>query len=76
MQLFQTSLFYDLQELIENSPLLRKYYYLFQALNLSAMPDKNDGQSATGYRCPPQKLIFDSKYRILVIVLEILLIEN
>ena len=49
MQLFQTSLFYDLQELIENSPLLRKYYYLFQALDLSALPDKDDGQGATGY---------------------------
>ena len=49
MQHFQTSLFYDLQELIEKSPLLRKYYYLFKALDLSALPDKNYGQGATGY---------------------------
>jgi hypothetical protein len=49
MQLFQTSLFYDLQELIENSPLLRKYYYLFKALELSALPDQNYGVGATGY---------------------------
>ena len=28
MQGFQTSLFYDLQELIRNSSLLKKYYYL------------------------------------------------
>ena len=49
MQHFQTSLFYDLRELIENAPLLRKYYYLFQALDLSALPDKNYGKGATGY---------------------------
>ena len=49
MQHFQTSLFYDLRELIENSPLLRKYYYLFKALDLSALPDKNYGKGATGY---------------------------
>jgi len=49
MQHFQTSLFYDLQELIEKSPLLRKYYYLFKALDLSALPDQNYGVGATGY---------------------------
>lgn len=49
MQQFQTSLFYDLQELVCNSPLLRKYYYLFTALDLSALPDKNHGAGATGY---------------------------
>ena len=49
MQHFQTSLFYDLQELIEKSPLLRKYYYLFNALDLSALPAKNYGVGATGY---------------------------
>ena len=49
MQHFQTSLFYDLQELIENSSLLRKYYYLFKALDLSALPAKNYGVGATGY---------------------------
>ena len=42
MQSFQTSLFYDLQELIRNSPLLRKYYYIFKALDLSALHDKNE----------------------------------
>ena len=49
MQHFQTSLFYDLQELVEKSPLLRKYYYLFKALDLSALPAKNYGVGATGY---------------------------
>jgi hypothetical protein len=49
MQHFQTSLFYDLQELIRNSPLLRKYYYLFKALDLSTLPDTNHGLGATGY---------------------------
>jgi hypothetical protein len=45
----QTSLFYDLQELVRNSPLLRKYYYLFQALDLSILPDKNYGVGRTGH---------------------------
>ena len=49
MQHFQTSLFYDLQELIRNSPLLRKYYYLFKALNLSALSDRNDRLGRTGH---------------------------
>ncbi len=49
MQHFQTSLFYDLQELIRNSPLLRKYYYLFKALDLSALPDRNDRLGRTGH---------------------------
>ncbi len=35
----QTSLFYDLQELVRNPTLLRKYYYLFQALDLSILTD-------------------------------------
>jgi hypothetical protein len=39
----QTSLFYNLQELIRNSSLLRKYHYLFQALDLSILPDRNYG---------------------------------
>jgi hypothetical protein len=43
MKHFQTSFFYDLQELIRNSPLLRKYYYLFKALDLSALQDRNYG---------------------------------
>jgi len=49
MQHFQTSFFYDLQELIRNSPLLRKYYYLFKALDLSALPDRNYGVIITLY---------------------------
>jgi len=49
MQHFQTSFFYDLQELIRHSPLLRRYYYLFKALDLSALPDRNDGVGATGH---------------------------
>ena len=49
MQYFQTSFFYDLQELVRHSPLLRKYYYLFKALNLSALPDRNYGVGATGH---------------------------
>jgi len=49
MQHLQTSMFYDLQELIRNSTLLRKYYYLFKALNLSTLPDKNYGIGRTGH---------------------------
>ena len=49
MQHFQTSFFYDLQELIRNAPLMRKYYYIFKALDLSALPDKNCAVGATGY---------------------------
>jgi len=49
MQQLQTSFFYDLQELIRNAPLLRKYYLIFQALDLSALPDRNYGIGATGY---------------------------
>jgi len=49
MQHFQTSFFYDLQELIRHSTLLRKYYYLFKASDLSALPDRNYGVGATGH---------------------------
>jgi len=49
MQQLQTSFFYDLQELIRNAPLLRKYYLIFQALDLSALPDRNYGIGATGH---------------------------
>ena len=49
MQHLQTSFFYDLQELIRNAPLLRKYYYIFKALNLSALPDRNHGTGRTGH---------------------------
>jgi len=49
MQHFQTSLFYDLQELIRTSPLLRKYYLIFKGLDLSALPDRNDHIGRTGH---------------------------
>ncbi|HJZ05415.1 MAG TPA: transposase [Patescibacteria group bacterium] len=45
----QTSLFYDLQELVRNSSLLRKYYYLFKALDLSILADRNHGVGRTGH---------------------------
>lgn len=49
MQHFQTSFFYDLQELIRNAPLIRKYYYIFKSLNLSALQDRNDSLGRTGH---------------------------
>ena len=49
MQHFQTSFFYDLQELIRNAPLIRKYYYIFKSLNLSALQDRNDSSGRTGH---------------------------
>ena len=49
MQHFQTSFFYDLQELIRNAPLMRKYYYIFKSLNLSALQDRNDSLGRTGH---------------------------
>jgi hypothetical protein len=45
----QTSLFYNLQELVRNSSLLQKYYHLFQALDLSILPDRNHGIGRTGH---------------------------
>jgi hypothetical protein len=45
----QTSLFYNLRELVRNSSLLRKYYYLFKALDLSILPDRNYGLGRTGH---------------------------
>ncbi len=49
MQHFQTSFFYDLQELIRSAPLMRKYYYIFKSLNLSALQDRNDRIGRTGH---------------------------
>ena len=49
MQNLQTSFFYDLQELIRNAPLMRKYYYIFKSLNLSALTDRNDRIGRTGH---------------------------
>lgn len=45
----QTSFFYDIQELIRNAPLIRKYYLIFKALDLSALQDRNYGVGATGH---------------------------
>jgi hypothetical protein len=49
MQHLQTSFFYNIQELIRNAPILRKYYHIFKALDLSALPDRNYGIGATGH---------------------------
>ena len=49
MQHFQTSFFYDLRELIRTAPLIRKYYYIFKSLNLSALNDRNDSIGRTGH---------------------------
>ena len=49
MQHLQTSFFYDLQELIREAPLMKKYYLIFQALDLSALQDRNYGVGATGH---------------------------
>jgi transposase len=46
---FQTSLFYNLQQFIESSPLYRKYYFLFQRFDLSGLPDRNQGVGCTGH---------------------------
>ena len=49
MQHFQTSFFYNLQELVRTAPLMRKYYYIFKSIDLSALKNKNLGVGATGY---------------------------
>jgi transposase len=46
---FQTSIFYNLQEFLDSSPLYRKYYLLFTGLDLSDIPDRNKGVGCTGY---------------------------
>mgnify|MGYP000389066216 CR=1 FL=1 len=46
---FQPSIFYNLQELIDSSPLYRKYYLLFKCLDLSGIPDRNTGVGCTGH---------------------------
>jgi transposase len=38
-----------LQTFIESSPLYRKYFYLFKALDLSDLPDRNFGIGCTGF---------------------------
>ena len=49
MQHLQIFFFYDLQELIRNAPLIRKYYLIFKALDLSALPNRDYGVGATGH---------------------------
>ncbi len=46
---FQLSVFYDLCLLLQTSNFYRKYYYLFKALDLSDIPDKNYDTGRTGY---------------------------
>jgi hypothetical protein len=47
--IFQTSIFYNLQDFIISSPLYNKYYLLFKALDLSGIKDVNLGIGCTGY---------------------------
>ena len=47
--IFQTSIFYNLQDFIISSPLYNKYYLLFKALDLSGTKDVNLGVGCTGY---------------------------
>ncbi len=49
MNNIQTSIFYNLQEFIESSPLYRKYYLLFKSCDLSDLPDRNLDVGRTGY---------------------------
>ena len=49
MQSFQLSLFYDLQYFLLTSNFHKKYYLLFQALELSYFPSKHFGVGRTGY---------------------------
>jgi len=46
--IFQTSIFYNLQHIIISSPLYRKYFLLFNALDLSGIRDVNLGVGCTG----------------------------
>lgn len=49
MQNFQLSLFYNLLAIIQTSNFHKKYYLLFNSLDLSDFPDKNYGIGRTGY---------------------------
>lgn len=49
MHKFQLSLFYDLQVFIQASDFHRKYHTLFKALDLSPLPDRNDGVGRDGF---------------------------
>lgn len=46
---FQTSIFYNLQSFILASPLYRKYFMVFKALDLSGIKDINLGVGRNGY---------------------------
>lgn len=46
---FQLSIFYDLQFLIQTSSFYRKYYLLFNSLNLSSVKEQNYSIGRTGY---------------------------
>lgn len=46
---FQYSLFYNLQFFVQNSSLIRKYFLLFNALDLSGFKDLNFSFGCTGY---------------------------
>jgi len=46
---FQLSVFYNLCLLLQTSNFYRKYYFLFTALDLSTIPDKNYDTGRTGY---------------------------
>jgi len=46
---FQLSVFYNFYLLLQTSNFYRKYYTLFQALDLSSVPDKNYSVGRTGY---------------------------
>ena len=45
----QRSLFYDVKALIQTSSFYRKYYLLFQSLDLTGLHDKNLSVGCTGY---------------------------
>ena len=49
MRQFQLDLFYDYQWFISHSSLHKKYHLLFESLELSSLPDTNDGIGCTGY---------------------------
>ena len=46
---FQHSIFYDLQFFIQNSSICRKYFSIFEALDLSGINDQNFLVGCTGY---------------------------
>jgi len=46
---FQLSLFYNLEHFVQTSDFHRKYYLLFESLDLSNVPDRNHGIGCTGH---------------------------